>query len=84
MLQGEWDEEKDPEAFRLGGKLPVAKADTPAEDGSAAGRYRTLSVMKLMANAMHPKSCPAAIMIRPAHAQANAPRYKLARLRRHL
>ncbi|KAK9841453.1 hypothetical protein WJX74_006089 [Apatococcus lobatus] len=35
--QEEWDEEKDPEAFSLGGKLPVASADAPAEDSSVAG-----------------------------------------------
>lgn len=36
-MQGEWDEEKDPEGFRLGGTAPVAKADAPASD-NAAGR----------------------------------------------
>lgn len=38
VAQEEWEEEKDPEAFRLGGELPVAKADTPVDDGRTAGR----------------------------------------------
>ena len=40
-VQEAWDEEKDPEAFRLGGKLPVATADVPAEAGSAAGQSQS-------------------------------------------
>ena len=35
MLQAEWDEVKDPEAFRLDGKIPVARANAPMESGNA-------------------------------------------------
>ena len=38
LVQSEWDEEKDPEGFRLGGTAPVAKAAAASGEDNAAGQ----------------------------------------------